>query len=138
LIVVDTSVAVQWVVDEDTSSQSEALLSRSDLAAPDLLLIEAANALYRKVFVGDVSQEQAVAGLEFIRDKLELLSVPVPMLGRAIAMANERNHAVYDCAYLAIAEANSTSAFTRDRDLRRMARSHGLGHLVSEPPLAQP
>ena len=101
------------------------------------MLIEAANALYRKVFVGDVSQEQAVAGLAFIRDKIEILPVPLEVLGRAIALANQMHHAVYDCVYLAIAEREGSIIATWDQELVDNARHHGYGALVSYLPLQE-
>jgi predicted nucleic acid-binding protein len=135
LIVVDASVAVQWVAKESTSELSMTLLTRPDLIAPELLLTEAANALYRKVFVGDVSHAQAVAGLEFIRDRPSLLPVTVPVLSRAIELANEMNHAVYDCVYLTIAENSGGKLVTYDQELRDRAEWKGHGSLIVDLPL---
>jgi predicted nucleic acid-binding protein len=138
LIIVDASVTVQWVVDEDTSALSDTLLTRTDLAAPDFMLVEAANALYRKVFVGDVSEAQAAAGLQYIRDKVELLPATVNRLSRAIHFANEMNHPVYDCLYVALAEETSSRLVTYDRELRNRANHHGYGTLFADLPLDVP
>jgi predicted nucleic acid-binding protein len=136
LIVVDASVAVQWVAKESTSELSETLLSRSDLIAPDLLLVEAANALYRKVFVGDISHPHATAGLEYIRDKVALLPVTIPILSQAIELSVAMNHAVYDCIYLVIAESTGSLLVTYDQELRDHATYHGHGGLITDLPLA--
>ena len=135
MIVVDASVAVQWVADEDTSELSETLLSRNDLIAPDLLLVEVANALYRKVFVGDISEQHAALGLAFVRDKVDLLGATVDRLSRAIAFANEMNHPVYDCLYLVIAEEMDARVATYDQELISRARYPGKGALIAELPL---
>jgi predicted nucleic acid-binding protein len=135
LIIVDASVAVQWVADEATSLLSDTLLDREDLIAPDFMLVEAANALYRKVFVGDLSQEQARAGLEFIRDKVDLRALNIDLLDRAIALANEMNHPVYDCLYLALAEHTSALVVTYDRELLDRARYYKHESLVTQLPL---
>lgn len=58
MIIVDASVAVQWIAEEDTSALSDELLSRDDLTAPELLQIEVANALRRKVWVGDMGLDR--------------------------------------------------------------------------------
>lgn len=84
MIIVDASVAVQWIAEEDTSAMSEALLTRDDLAGPELLQIEVGNALRRKVWVGDISLDHAKAGLQFIRDKVETVRVPAELLDRAL------------------------------------------------------
>jgi predicted nucleic acid-binding protein len=135
LIVVDASVAVQWVAEEVTSAEADTLLPRSDLIAPDFMLIEVANALYRKVFVGEVSEAHATAGLEFIRDRVDQQPVTIDLLSRAISMANEMNHAVYDCLYLAIAELKAGRLVTYDQELRGHAKHHGYGHLIADLPL---
>ena len=49
-IVVDASIAVKWVIPEVLSAQAESLRGRAGrLLAPDLLLPEAANALWKKL-----------------------------------------------------------------------------------------
>lgn len=87
MIVVDASVAVQWVAEEDTSAISETLLERDDLVAPELVVIEVANALRRKVFVGDMSLEHAKIGLRFVRDKVAIVDLSDAVLGRALELA---------------------------------------------------
>ena len=135
MIIVDASVAVQWVAEEATSTLSDTLLERDDLIAPDFMLIEAANALYRKVFVGDLSQQQARAGLEFIRDKVDLWAVTIELLDRAIGLANEMHHPVYDCLYLALAEHTQALLVTYDQELLERARYHKYEKLVTDLPL---
>ena len=44
-VVVDASVALKWVIEEDGSEAAQALVVRHPLAAPDLLMIECANVL---------------------------------------------------------------------------------------------
>ncbi len=136
MIVVDTSVAVQWVSEESTSDLADALLARDDLAAPDFMLVEAANALYRKVFVGEASQEHVAAGLQFIRDRVELFPVTVAALSRAIAIAEQMHHrSIFDCLFVALAEANDGLVVTWDQDLHRHAHQRGFAELVSHLPL---
>jgi predicted nucleic acid-binding protein len=137
LIVVDASVAVQWIAEEDTSELSRTILVRSDLIAPEFLLIEVANALYRKVFVGEISLEQALAGLDFIRDKVALRAVETSALRRAIELAMAMYHPIYDCIYLAVAEMESARLVTHDREFRQRGARQGLAILFADLPLAQ-
>ena len=47
-LVIDASVAVKWVIEEEDTTQALALRGRA-LAAPDLLIAECANILWKKV-----------------------------------------------------------------------------------------
>ncbi len=135
MIIVDASVAVQWIAEEDTSALSDTLLERFDLTAPELLVIEVANALRRKVFVGDISMEQAKAGLRFIREKVATVDVTNEVLDRSLELAQAMYHPIYDCIYLALAEQQRGRLVTYDQELIDRARGQGLGALLAELPL---
>jgi len=135
LIIVDASVAVQWIAEEDTSALSDELLYRSDLAAPALMQIEVANALRRKVWVGDISIEQAKVGLAFVRGKVSALLLPSQVLDRALEMSHLLYHPIYDCIYLALAERHDATVVTYDQDLLEKARDNGFGKLVATLPM---
>ncbi len=47
-LVIDASVALKWVIDEDDSEAAQELVSDHALAAPELLLIECANVLWTR------------------------------------------------------------------------------------------
>lgn len=127
---------MQWIAEEDTSSLSETLLTRADLVAPDLLLIEVANALRRKVYVGDISIDHAKAGLQFIREKVQLERTSAEILDRALELAELMYHPVYDCIYLAMAERSKTILVTYDQELQERASEQGLASLLAGLPLS--
>jgi predicted nucleic acid-binding protein len=135
LIIVDASVAVQWIAEEDTSALSDELLPRDDLVGPELLQIEVANALRRKVWVGDMSLDHAKAGLQFVRDKVAILQVPSELLDRALEMSHLMYHPIYDCIYLSLAEKHNAPVVTYDQDFIERAREHGFEKLVVTLPL---
>ena len=56
--VIDASVAIKWVVDEPGTEQA-LLLRRHHLVAPDLLVPECANILWKKIRRGELSEAQA-------------------------------------------------------------------------------
>ena len=58
------------------------------------------------------------------------------LLDRAIALANEMNHPVYDCLYLALAERDGTLVVTYDQELLDRARYHKHDQLVTKLPIA--
>lgn len=135
MIVVDASVAVKWIAEENESELSDSLLSRVDLIAPDFMLIEVANALRRKVYEGDISAVQAKAGLRFIGDKVSLRSLNLGILDRALDLSVDMYHPVYDCIYLALAEAERSVLATFDFELVDRATAHGLSVLIADLPL---
>lgn len=119
--IVDTSVAVKWVVREVGSENALALVG-DDLVAPDLLRAELGNVLWKKVQRGEITAAQAIAGFE---EAIDLLAF-VPSAGLALpalAMALELGHPVYDCYFIALAEQLDSVLVTADR--RLVARLRG-------------
>ena len=54
--VVDASIAVKWVIPEVLSEQADRIRdSDDDVLAPDLLLVEVANALWRKTVAQEIT-----------------------------------------------------------------------------------
>lgn len=124
MIVVDASVAVQWVVPEASTGLSESLLDRLDLIAPELLLVEVANVFRKKLAGNLISAAQGVEGLEYVSRQIDVRSMSSKLIVRSFELAQLLNHPVYDCVYLALAEANDARFATHDLELRRrVARS---------------
>ena len=67
--VVDSSVAVKWVVPEVLSDEADRILAGDDpLIAPDLLQVEAANALWKKAARKEISGREAGRALEVLAE----------------------------------------------------------------------
>jgi hypothetical protein len=58
-IVVDASVALKWVIEEDGSRAARELLLGELLAAPNLVIVECANVLWVKARRGQINRELA-------------------------------------------------------------------------------
>jgi len=117
-IVVDASVALRWCFQLTKSDRAEELL-RSDhhLIAPDLVIAEITNAAWKFVIFDKMPAEPAAAAVREIVKAFEEL-VPVSVLrDRALAIAIELRHPVYDCFYLALAERNTSLLVTADERL---------------------
>lgn len=131
LVVLDASVAVRWIVEEEGSDQAAALLEQ-DLTwiTPRLLLTEVASALRRKV--ADEVLEPAVAGqsldalLQAVADGVIRLVDDERIIGQALLLAVSLQHKVPDCLYLALAEREGASIATADDRLTRLARNRGI------------
>ena len=130
----DASVAVQWVAVESGREAALDLLERSDLVAPDLLLVEVANVLRRKASAGDLSSGQEQGALAEIVKALRLERVGKELVERALTHARVMNHPVYDCVYIALTEQLGASFATFDGRLIARMRKHGLSELVADLP----
>jgi len=114
--IVDASVAVKWLVQEPGSEQAR-LLSRTRLEAPDLLPVECANILWKKVRVRDLSREEALGRLQLLLQAPVSLSESRRLLEPAIEMSFDLRHPVCDCVYLALALQRQLPLVTADERL---------------------
>ena len=113
-VVIDASVAVKWVLPEPATDAALAL-QHDQLIAPELWLAEAANALWRHVRIGELTPDQALTRLRELK-KAPVASLPIePHVERALALAIELGHPIYDCLYLALALAQDAHVITDDR-----------------------
>src|ERR1700759_3333549 len=127
--VVDASIAIKWVVEESGTNDALALRRRAKLIAPELLIAECANILWKKVQRKNLLWEEAriAARLPQSAD-IELLPTRA-LLEETALLAIDLDHPAYDCLYIALAAANDCSFVTADERLvRKLAQSpSGLG-----------
>ncbi len=128
MIVVDASVAVKWLIEEPGSAAAAAVLEsdRGVLFAPDLVSVEVAGALSRRVRDGRFSPEDARAGYDkwsLLLDQESLtLKRTDEFLTRAFEIALEAKHALPDCVYLACAELLGVPVLTADHAMYERGR----------------
>ena len=58
-LVIDASIAIKWVVEEDGTADALTLRRHAKLIAPDLLAAECANILWKKVRRNELSKDEA-------------------------------------------------------------------------------
>lgn len=116
-LVIDASIAIKWVVQEDATELALALRQLAKLIAPDLLVPECANILWKKVQRKELSKEEALLAARLLQGA-EIELVPTRALMEAAArQAIELNHPAYDCIYLALAVENECRFVTADERL---------------------
>jgi predicted nucleic acid-binding protein len=124
-LVVDASVAIKWVVEEPGTAEALAL-RRHRLTAPDLLVPECANILWKKARRKELSEAEALLAARLL-ERAEVDLAPMRrLLEPATQLAVTLDHPAYDCLYLALAQATNSDFITTDERLCAKVRDHGL------------
>jgi predicted nucleic acid-binding protein len=126
-LVIDASVAVKWVVTEDGTPEAVSLLSAGTLlAAPDLLVPECSNILWKKARRSELTEQEAMLGARILQQAEIELHPMRSLLEPATRLALDLGHAAYDCIYIALAEKNGWHFVTADLRLIAKVRQSPL------------
>ena len=125
-LVVDASALVPcFVRQQSTPAFLNILAEEHTLLSPDFLLIEVANVFWKLCRRGELDLAGADAAMDEIVNGTVQIVATTPLLRRARAIAEALDHAVYDCIYLAAAEAVRAPMITADRRLFDRASAGG-------------
>lgn len=128
-LVIDASIAIKWVIEEDGTPLALALRQKAKLIAPDLVVPECANILWKKVQRNELVKEEALFAARLLQSaEVELLPMR-SLFEAATRMSIEVDHPAYDCIYLALAIESSCQFVTADEQLLRKlqrGRQHTL------------
>ena len=123
-LVIDASVALKWVLDEDESEAAQDLVADHPLAAPDLLMIECANVLWAKARRGALTRELARDAPHAIEATPIWLLPTASYVTAAQAIAFDLDQTVYDSVYLAAALAEHATMVTADQAFAAASARH--------------
>ena len=141
--VVDASVIVKWYVPEPGSETAAAVMrSGATLLAPDLVVAEVGNVLWKKVRRGELETEDATD----LADRMAVglpaaLRSSQPLLRDAVELATAYDRTVYDALYIVLAVREGATLLTADDRLIRALRDTPLEPFVrhfADPMEAQP
>lgn len=128
-LVVDTNIAIKWVVPESDSAAALELLAHQILA-PELLLSECLNVLWQK----RMKQELDARGTDAALVALASASidwVPIkPLMNDVLELSARLKHPAYDCAYLAAAMRMDVPMVTADGRFVRRCRQRDASDLA--------
>jgi predicted nucleic acid-binding protein len=125
--VVDASVAAKYFEEPGSEAADRLLADQTaggrDLLAPDLIVPEFTNVLWRKLSRGECSAGDADDILEAFETDRPALVPSSALAPRALGLARALGHSVYDCLYVAAAIELGAGLATADARLAHAARS---------------
>ena len=122
-VVIDASIAIKWVIEEDGTAPALMLGQRARIIAPELLVAECANILWKKVRLNELSEDEARLAARLLQAAPIEFATTRSLLEPATRIAIELDHPAYDCLYLALAiERDCRFATADERFLRKLER----------------
>lgn len=131
--VVDASIAVKLYVPEVHSQQAVQFFSdQHDLMAPDLMLAEVGNIIWKKVrLLGEIRSDEGkkiIAAAQTL--PLDYHST-TDLIGDAFEIALNAQRTVYDCLYVALAASQGCELMTDDRKLHSALQQTSLAAFLT-------
>jgi len=123
-------VVLKWFLREPDSAAADFLLEKflngeAELLAPDMMLLETANALWKRVIL-----RKELSASEALQIYADLVTLPLSLIASAsvadaaFRLALKHSHSVYDALYCALAIERRCDLVTADR--RLVSKLHGV------------
>ena len=130
-LVIDANVAIKWFVTENLQAEARRLLDGGqDLHAPDFLVVELANVAWKKAKRQEITRRQAEQISTACLDGVPVLHASSALAERALQIALDLDHPVYDCIYIACAEAVDGVLVTADEKMKKAAENTKFQRLI--------
>jgi predicted nucleic acid-binding protein len=122
ITVLDASAAVAIAMNLPESARFQSQIETSDLViAPDLMVPEVSNAVWKYVKAGVLDSEQGGRVLERAVGLVDTFESGLILYREAYALSVDHLHPVYDALYLVLARRNNAVLATLDRRLADLA-----------------
>jgi len=138
MIVVDASVAAKCYVAEEDSDKAIRLVSGLEkLIAPELIRVEVAAAICRRVRLGEIQPEEALVRCKLWRQHLEEKVISMvnnaELMAEAEKLSTDLKHPVQDCLYLALARQRQADLVTADGVFeKKAAHSYERFYMIAD------
>lgn len=117
MLVVDASVALKWFLDEEDAERARWIALRDDLLAPELVVAEVGNALWKACRRNQIDAADADAAISTLIRTFRRTAAIAGLANEALQIARALDHPVYDCFYLVLARREAAALVTADRRL---------------------
>lgn len=126
-VVLDASAAVEVATGRPFASTFAEMLRKADIVlAPDLLLAEAGNALWKLHCFAGLPSEAVLPILHDILSLVDEWSSLQEVFRPAVALALFQSVTVYDACYLVVAGETGATLLTLDKKMQAAARDLGI------------
>ena len=133
----DASVVAKWVLPGEPYQENAVKLKQdfvsgiASLSAPAFITSEVANALWRAVKLGRITEEDAQEALKALNDmRIELRESDWVQASRGLSIACKLDLTIYDASYLSLIDKTKAQFITADNKLYEKAKKHfGVLHL---------
>lgn len=125
-LIVDASVAVKWFLDEEDCEAARSLLDDHRVSAPDLILLEVHNAIWKRWRRSEARLGQLENLVPLLIDAVDRLHPFAELAAEAAALSRSLRHPIYDCVYLALAARERIPLVTADHQLLKLARQQRI------------
>lgn len=132
MTVLDSSVAIDYLLDTGVAGEVEALMEREGvLAAPDLLTFEVLAVLRRAVLRSALTESRAAHAIEDLGEMPIELFPSLPLRERAWTLKD--NMTAADALFVALAEQLGEPLATKDSGLASTASRHSTISVIALP-----
>ena len=121
-LIVDASIAVKWLLDEEGSENARKAVQGYDLAAPAFLQLEIFHVVWRRTRRGEVTSAQLRDALPALTRIIANFEPDGSLVAKAADIAVAHALAIYDCLYLALALQYEAPLITADQKQFATAR----------------
>lgn len=121
-LIVDASIAVKWLLQEEGSEQARMAVQGHDLAAPAFLRLEVFHVMWRRSRRGEATNSQLRETLPALHKIIGSFVSDEPLIPKAAEIAIAHTLAIYDCLYLALTLQNEAALITADQKQFAAAR----------------
>lgn len=130
-MILDASVAVALLIRHPLSEAARAI-GPIEFAAPQALLAEVANTLWKYVMFADLARAEAADAIGYAGQICSFVPDET-LVADALDIALANRHPVYDCLYLALARQRRERLVTGDRKLDALAQRLGIESTLLRP-----
>ncbi len=127
IVVLDTSAAVELILDRDHSANIKKIISECNkVITSDLYKAEITNVFWKYLKAGFITKNDAVSYIGFSQEIIDEFYDISPFSVECLNEAMRLNHSTYDMLYLTLAKRTGGVLLTLDKRLSQVSKNEGI------------